>query len=213
MEGRKYTLVTDGSSDRALMPILDWIFYECGVEIQGVWADLRRLVNSPTLLSDRIQRSLELYPCDLLFVHRDAENLTREDRINEISEALNEIAEYPEIVCVVPVRMTEAWLLFDEAAIRRAAGNPNGRDRLNLPSHNNLEDLPNPKQVLHQSLRQASGLPRRRMKRFRVHERIHRLANLIDDFSPLRELPAFHALESDIQGHIEDQGWGGIEPN
>jgi hypothetical protein len=34
---------------------------------------------------------------------------------------------------VVPVRMTEAWLLADEFAIRSAPGNPNGTQSLDLP--------------------------------------------------------------------------------
>jgi hypothetical protein len=41
------------------------------------------------------------------------------------------------VVCVVPVRMMEAWLLIDEMAIRRVAGNPNGRIPIELPVLNN----------------------------------------------------------------------------
>ena len=47
-------------------------------------------------------------------------------------------------VLVIPVRMTEAWLLIDELALRRAAGNPNGRNPLDLPALKDLEALPEP---------------------------------------------------------------------
>ncbi|BAZ12137.1 hypothetical protein NIES4071_39650 [Calothrix sp. NIES-4071] len=40
-----------------------------------------------------------------------------------------------------------------------------------------------------------------------LHERVHRVSELIDDFSPLRTLPAFQALEADIQQIIQEQNW------
>ena len=71
MQRLSYTLVSDGASDRALIPILSWLLRNlCGsLPIQSARADLRRLRNPPRSLVDRIQRSVALYPCDLLFVH------------------------------------------------------------------------------------------------------------------------------------------------
>ena len=132
----RYTLLSDGSSDAALMPILDWLLIEHGVNkpIQSQWADLRRLRQPPDELSDRIRVALEFYPCDLLFIHRDAEKASYAERAGEIRNALTKIAEgdLPPNVYVIPVRMTEAWLLFDESAIRFAAGNRNGQNALHL---------------------------------------------------------------------------------
>ncbi len=127
MSELRYTLLSDGPSDRALLPLLSWLLRTHGVEraLQAEWADLRRLPNPPTGLTDRIRRGLELYPCDLLFVHRDAERASHADRVGEIHGALRQVAAaqpIPPAVCVVPVRMQEAWLLFDEAALRTAAG-------------------------------------------------------------------------------------------
>ncbi len=48
-----YTLITDGSSDRALEPILTWLlrqFLKENVAIQSEWADLRRVPNPPKKL-------------------------------------------------------------------------------------------------------------------------------------------------------------------
>ncbi|MHC5672431.1 hypothetical protein [Nostoc sp.] len=208
-----YTLLSDGSSDKALMPILTWLLRAHQVEcaIQSNWADLRRLPKPPKKLLPRIINSLELYPCDLLFIHRDAEREPREKRITEILEALEEAVKKPVVVpphiCVIPVRMQEAWLLFDEAALRKAAGNPSGRQALQLPDICRLEQLPDPKDILYGLLCEASGLTGRRLKQFSVNERVHRLAELIDDFSPLRALSAFQLLETEIQQVIETQDW------
>ncbi len=208
-----YTLLSDGSSDKALMPILTWLLRKHQVEcaIQSNWADLRRLPKPPKTLSPRIISSLELYPCDLLFVHRDAEKEPREKRVAEIQEAVEQAIKksvaVPPAVCVIPVRMQEAWLLFDEAALRNAAGNPRGRQPLQLPNLVKLEQQPDPKEILHKLLREASGLTGRKLKQFSVNEHVHRLAELIDDFSPLRILPAFQALEADVIQVIQEHGW------
>lgn len=170
-----------------------------------------KLWHPPPGLAERIRSSLELYPCNLLFVHRDAERAPYALRKREILEAAREAAGQlsvtPPVVCVVPVRMLEAWLLWDESAIRRAAGNPRGSESLGLPELGDLERLPGPKTLLHDALRQASGLSSRRRRRIRVAAWVHRIPEYIDDFSPLRALPAFRALETEVGSVIAKMGW------
>jgi hypothetical protein len=146
-----YTLLADGSSDQVLMPILNWLLARHGVTtFRGRWGDLRGVRPSPGRLSDRISTVLDLYPCDLLFIHRDAEGMLLETRRAEILDAISEVADLNlPAICVVPVRMQEVWLLLEEPAIRKAAGNPNGRERLSLPRLDDLESLRDPKAVLH----------------------------------------------------------------
>ena len=168
MKEIRYTLITDGSSDRALMPILTWLLIDLGVNlpIQPTWADFRRLHNPPKKLEDRIHKAIALYPCDLLFVHRDAEKEPRQKRVSEINQAVESIpldVRLP-VVCVIPVKMTEAWLLIDEKAIREAAGNPKGRQPLDLPKTSNTEGLSDPKETLRGLLETACGHAPRRQK-------------------------------------------------
>ena len=203
MQGLRFTLVADGSSDKALLPILVWLLREHfgRIPVQPEFADLRRLRNPPGELSERIARSIELYPCDLLFVHRDAERESIEQRVMEIREALERcVIDTPPVVYVVPVRMQEAWLLINESALRKAAGNPQGRQPLDVPELRKLEDLPDPKQVLHALLHEASGASGRRLKHFSrdVGRYAHRVAEQIDDFSALRGLTAFRRVEHQV---------------
>ncbi len=209
----RYTLLSDGSSDKALIPILDWLLktHLNNLAIQSQWADLRRFDKSlRDTFEKRIELSLELYPCELLFIHRDAERDSHEVRVNEICTALTQVAYFGSVptVCVVPVRMTEAWLLFDTSALRKTASNPNGSIALQLPDIRKLEHEPDPKRVLHEILRQASDLSPRRLKRFSANNGTHRVSELINDFSPLRILPAFVALESELEDVIKKQRWG-----
>jgi len=207
MKELRYTLVSDGSSDRALMPVLDWLLQQqIDFPIQGEWADLRRLRNPPSKPSERIRLSLDLYPCDLLFIHRDAEREPLAVRVEEIRQAWGKVGEEPQkrgLICVVPVRMLEAWLLISEKALRIAAGNPNGQIFLNMPQVRELENLSSPKKTLYELLRQASGLTGRRQERFLAPSKVHRVAEFIEDFSLLRTLHAFALLEKEVENFIK----------
>jgi len=146
----------------------------------------------------------------LLFVHRDAETTSLEERLSEINQAVLNASidsQIPAVICVVPIRMTEAWLLFDINAIRQAAGNPNGTVALNLPTLSEIESIPNPKRVLRDILRTATELGARRRKHFDTNIAVQRIPECIEDFSFLRSLSAFIALEEELRITIESQCW------
>jgi hypothetical protein len=198
------TLVTDGTSDVVLVRILEWLVAQlttAAIEIR--WADLSGLRERPEGLRERLAVATRLYPCDILFVHRDAENQEPELRYLEIRDANTTGLRH---VCVVPVRMQEAWLLHNEAALREAADRPSGRNPLELPPAGRWERVPDPKATLHNALRTASGATGRRAKRFKPARAAHRLAELITDWSPLRPLPAFAQLEEDTKATLRNLG-------
>ena len=192
------------------MPILGWLLYQHCPEyaVESAWADLSRLQKPPKTLPDRIKTALDLYPCNLLFIHRDAEKESYETRHVQITSALDGL-DTPPAICVIPVRMQEAWLLFDEPAIRKAAGKPNGRIPLNIPLLASVEKLPNPKQVLFDLISRSSEFAGARLKKLKSNLRstAHRVPQNIDDFSPLRNLQAFKKLEDELLSVVQQQGW------
>ena len=210
MTDLRFTLVADGPSDQVLLRPLAWLLRQhvpADLSIQPQWGDLRPLRERPRGLRARIAAAIDLYPCDLLFVHRDAERQDPASRYDEISQAAEAVeVDLPPVVPVVPVRMTEAWLLFDELAVRRAAGNPNGSDPLSVPVRD-PQELADPKDFLHDALRTASGLSGRRRHKFNVRDAVHRVAEYVQDFAPLRELSAFRRLEEDLAGALRQGGW------
>ena len=204
----RFTLISDGSSDKALIPILKWLLLQNTVRSSGDWVEWGRFRSPPKSLAQKIESAVRIYPCDLLFIHRDAEAAPPTERRDEICRAVDAAGgSIPPFVCVVPVRMMEAWFLFNERAIREASGNPTGRESLDLPRIREIESLPDPKAVLHGLLRDASGLSGRRLKSFRAASAIHRMAEIIDDFSPLHELPAFHGLHEELKAISRSRGW------
>lgn len=207
------TLISDGSSDSAFVPILKWLLEELGIEsaINGERAELEKFPTPPKTLVEKITKTLKFYDCDLLFIHRDAEKQSRDKRIQEINQAIQKanINNFP-VVCVIPIRMLEAWLLFNEQAIRKAANNPNGKCKIELPSPKKIEDLPDPKEILYELLKKASGLKGERLKKFNKRDKVHLLAEnlkILGGFSPLYQLSAFQALEKDLSTILKCQGW------
>lgn len=143
--------------------------------------------------------ALDPYPCELLFVHRDAESIHPQVRRRGIDEAWTPQTVGQPLVAIIPVRMTEAWLLLDETAIRSASGNPNGTMPLKLPGAARLESLKDPEALLFEALRTASGRAAGRLKAFSPEARRHRVAELTASFEPLRALPSFVRLEAQLQ--------------
>jgi hypothetical protein len=198
MRSLQFTLICDGTSDHVLKPILERLIQSLATSA------IRFAIDAPppcpgTLL-ERIRTALKFVPCDAMFIHRDAEAQDRDKRLEEIDEALSALGSepLPAHVPVIPVRMTEAWLLLDERAIRFAANNPNGRIALGLPRPRDVESIPDPKARLHELLRLASGLSGRRRHDFKPHRAVHNIAERLENLAPLRQLEAFQKLESDV---------------
>jgi len=206
-----HTLVSDGTTDANLIPIIDWTLKQVGgvALTQGVRAEFWRFPSNPEGLSGKIIQAIKHYPCDVLFVHRDAEKQSSDKRIKEIQDALVEAEQHGvhvPAVAVVPVRMLEAWLCFDETAIRKAAGNPNGKQPLGLPDHKRVEARPDPKDDLRKALLAASELRGRRLKKFNTTNAFWRIVDYIEDFSPLCQLPAFRVFEAAVE-RMRNSGW------
>lgn len=202
---RRYTLLTEGSTDAALLPILDWTIQRHTQQIfYGEFAYRRGQG-----LAEKICNALDDAPCDLLFIHRDSDREDPVRRYEEIQAALTEAGVDLPSICVVPVRMTEAWLLFDVGVLRQAAGNRNSRVPLNLPTLAQLENIADPKAVLRDALRVASERRGRKLDEFnkQIPAAMRRITQLTDDFTPLLRLSAFQRLQDDVRITLEAQGW------
>ncbi|CAN5226177.1 hypothetical protein BH10PSE16_BH10PSE16_42110 [soil metagenome] len=195
------TLVTDGSSDKLLVPLIELLF-SAHTELAYQVNCAEGLPPFSSGLRARIDAALELFPCDFLFVHRDAEGIDATVRQQEIETNWPDSQHMTVLICVVPVRMTEAWLIANPEPIRSAVGNPNGTEALGLPAVKDIESLPDPKETLFAALKAASGLSATRKRRFNPHQFRHRVSELTDDLEPLRKLNSFKHLEAQVKKHL-----------
>lgn len=189
----KFTLVADGSSDRVLLRVIEWLVQQhTDIPVRGELATALPPIADG--LRNRVARALELFPCDILFVHRDAEGQPLNTRVNEIHDACDGV--FASHIPVVPVRMTESWLLGDISAIRRAAGNPYGAAHVNIPVKHRWEETSDPKRLLRDVLKAASNLSARRLDKVSIGSWVARVGDLTEDWSHLRGLSSFDCLEA-----------------
>ena len=181
-----YTVVADGGTDRLLVPIIDWTIHRLDPEVDILEPEFEKRTGS-------VGEYFHCYTSTtmLVFAHRDAEG-------SSIDHRLREFENVPGVVPVVPVRMSEAWLLIDGDAIARAA---DSRATVEVPKLTKLEQIPDPKTLLGKLLDEAAGSPTgRRGKKFiaSLTERRVNLASLIEDYSPLESLEAFRRFQSSL---------------
>ena len=194
------TLVMDGPSDACLVPIVEWTVRQNAPQI-----DFRLEVadrNLPPLrngLRARILAAIKQFPCDILLIHRDAEALPRVERVTEIRHA--SVNVQAGLVPVVPVRMSEAWLLSDVAATRNLGTDPNGG--AHLARSGDWEGMPDPKQCLNEALIRATELNVRRRGRFNVCRARVRVAELTADFQALRRIESFREFEREMNAALQ----------
>lgn len=198
-----FTLCAEGSTDEMLLPVVQWALSRAtGATV------VEQLSTRTGPLERRIDVALDSFvECDLLLVHRDTETAEAFPlRVAEIDHALTAVRRrrkgVPPVVRVIPALESEAWLLFNEAAIRRAAGRANGKAPLRIPARP-ADQITDPKSVLRDALLHASEARGRERDRFRRTCRPVLVAREIDDFAPLRQLPAFAAFEAEVRAFAD----------
>lgn len=189
------TLLADGSSDRCLINHINWILNQhVGLNYSTEFAEHTAPLRDGLLA--RAQKAIEFYPCDILIVHRDSEGESYEYRLREIEQNLNQLNK--KFIPLIPVKMLEAWLLFDITAIRKAANNPSSRVALNIPKINRVEQTADPKNILFDSLKTASEQTGRKLDKLDLNQARVRVSELIDDYSPLLTLESFSSFKNQL---------------
>jgi hypothetical protein len=198
--------VAEGSSDAPLAALVADLFAEHDVHLRLQEPDFTWLKVAKDVRS-KVTAGIELAGAnlDVIVVHRDADNAGADARTQEIVKAVTGVAASARVVPVVPVRMTEAWLLLDEAAIRRVAGNPNGRAKLGLPKLHEVESVADPKHLLKQCLLTAADCTGRRRdqvgRRFDEHRR--NLLQRLDPHGPVTKLASWQRLVDSVAAAAE----------
>ena len=195
-------LVCEGSSDAPLASHIQLLLdsYGCHSVDFNVSTDGRRLV-------DKIRNGLGMAPdYDLVFVHRDADRAGTDARYREIATAVEEAGYDGQWVGIVPVRMTEAWLILQEEAIRNAVQKPHRRTDLNLPTPAATERIPDPKAALDTALLNASG--ERGRRRRALHRLLPNLRNrLLENLpvgGPLEQVPSWARFRDDTAAALRE---------
>lgn len=199
-----FLLAGEGSSDLRLVDHIENILIEEGFsEVSGEAPDLgmfRPAVGRT--VREKVVALLAHYPnVDVVFIHRDADNAGVLAREQEILTAVQGLLDEDRVIPVIPVTMLEAWLLSDQEAIKRIAGNSGYRGGLaGIPALRQLENTRDPKQLLLDVLCEASQTQGARLDKFkrRFPEMRARLTFELDPNGPIRNLPSYQYFREKI---------------
>ena len=197
----RFLLVCEGTTDTPLASHIERLLAAFGRRS----VDFEISTVGRTLV-DKIRNGLRLSPnFDLLFVHRDADNIGWEARRSEIEQAVRAAPFQKPWVPIIPVRTTEAWLLLDELAIRQAVRKPDGRRTVNLPVHNEVERRANPRDILNTALLEASDMRGRR--RIGLRQELptlrRKLLETLPVGGPLEQLESWRRFRDDTRAALD----------
>ena len=206
---RNGLFVAEGTSDHPLADIVESLFISRGVDVNLSRPDFSRLEKVKKDVASRVTAGCELLAAtpEVVVVHRDADNAGLTARREEIVAAVAECAPSSIVVPVIPIRMTEAWLLLDEEAIRFVAGNPRGREPLGLPKRHEVERVSDPKERLRNCLLDAASVTGRRRTQLarRFPENRRQLLERLDPDGPVTSLPSWIELSRSVETIVD--GW------
>jgi hypothetical protein len=140
-----------------------------------------------------------------LIVHVDADDKTPDKAMNERIEPGFELVKASQaeickqLIPIIPIRMTEAWMLADPEAFKEVIGTNIAAKDLGLPVHpHQVESVLKPKQKLKLAIRLAlAKRSRRRRSSIRVGELYEPLARQIS-LERLSAVPAYQRFVDDF---------------
>lgn len=105
-----------------------------------------------------------------------------------------------EIIPIIPVRMTEAWMLADAETLHQAIGTHVPVQSLGLPQNpHQVESLADPKEALKQAINRAlADRPRRRRNLYAELVSLHQSIAQAIPLEQLDKVPAFQALGNQL---------------
>jgi hypothetical protein len=167
---------TEGKTDkRFLGNIIRRTFEDLSLACTGqieIYEPQHIEITGATTFTDRILRSAkEAKWAHILCIHADSDANNDENVMqNKITPSFQAVeAELGHIcknlVAIVPIQMTEAWMLIDKELLKGEIATTKRSQELGLPRPNQIENITDPKALIEEAMRRAySDLPKRRRR-------------------------------------------------
>ncbi len=206
-------LYAEGPSDTRFLPI---IIQRTARSITGQHRSIDVL--DLTIISKKqgaceeciLHAARDAYGCHALIVHSDADDKTsvraHKERIQPGFDLVlkfkssEEVCEH--LIPLIPVQMTEAWMLADGEALLDVIGANRGPQDLRLPKASEVERDANPKRTLNEivrnvNLNRCSSKRSSYRRKIDIDSRYEHLAGSID-LSKLAFVPSYKAFRDDL---------------
>ena len=161
----------------------------------------------PTRVERMLEAARRASGYHALIVHADADYpspdrallerfIPGQTRVRQARQAQESVCEH--LVPIIPVQMTEAWMLADPDALREVIGVHLAAEALGTPAHpHQVESDPDPKQTLNAVIQNALAQRSRRRRRIALGSVYEPLARQID-LAKLGSVPAYTQFVTDL---------------
>jgi hypothetical protein len=141
----------------------------------------------------------------IICIHTDSDSRSITKKMKySINPAITSVQSLNEPACknlvsIIPIQMTEAWMLADIDLLKTKIGTTMSNLQLGFPSHSNLiESISNPKTLLCEAIRRANVSHSRRRKHIALSSLYSPISQELD-IERLNELPSYSAFESNAR--------------
>jgi hypothetical protein len=203
-------LYTEGPTDiRFLKSVIKRSFeetcYECLGELEIF--DIQEIkINKSSFVGDVINASrkgVNDFGITILCVHTDADDSSDNNVYNnKINPALTEIENTKEDICkviipVVPVQMTESWMLADKELLKKEIGTNKNDTELDI--YKNPEQYADPKAVIENAIRVASQERTRRHRKDLALSDLYLSMGQAISIDKLEQIPSYNKFQENIR--------------
>ena len=137
---------------------------------------------------------------DIICIHADTDNLSPQQAIQQrIQPVINTIRNKGNTSCIVPImpiRMTEAWMLADKDAFIEELDTEKSYADLNISS--NIENIADPKQIIIEAIRIVDAdLPKKERGQVDISD-LYTVLALSSQLSELERLSSYQTFVEDV---------------
>lgn len=204
-------LYTEGTTDeRFLQSVVRKVFDEIAFEAVGdfdFYIEILKIERQGLNFTEQVLRAskqgLDDFGISFLCLHKDADDKTDQRAfLNSIDPAIAEIQRQGNdyckvIISIVPVHMTEAWLLADKNLFKQHLGTNLSDHDLDLVQ--NPEEFANPKQKIESAIRTAmEGRTKKRRRQLTISELYMPLGDQIET-EHLEKLNSYRKFKASVR--------------
>lgn len=200
-----YLFLSEGTSDEVLVPLINrLVLANIDGPVRPIVPNFSILRPQPKTLSEKLHAVISLYSgIDIIIIHRDADNVGYEARRAEIDHVISHTRILWPYVPLIPVRMTEAWLLTDFNAIHNAIGFGKSKNEIEFLSLRKVEGLADPKAYLLNKIKEIANLPKRRERDLNVYMVRKKIGVHLTNLENLNRLSSFVSFKGDLAAAID----------
>ena len=211
-------LLTEGTTDvRFLSSVIERTLVEVAFDCSGqieTKLEIIEINKSGLNFNEQVKEACKVgfdkYGILLLFVHADADSIddsqTFQSRINPAIAYVNQQDEAlfcKHLVAVVPIQMTEAWMLADKTLLKSEIG-VEGSD-IDLGIHRNPEEISNPKALIENIIRisKENNAKRKRRKGLTISD-LYQIIGQSVDISELEKLTSYMKFKNSLIAKLRE---------